>query len=188
MIQQGQVFKLKTRVRMASRYGRTGTGSKVAAPRDRRWAASHTCGGREGAAQRARPARARRRTGDDHLVVGVPWPKRDRYSCGEVPTCRWKAARTDAGAPSPVRWPMFSTGSVVVSSSSRARSIRASASHLIGDTPVSSRNRRVRVRRDMWARRARVSRSCGSARFSSIQSRSGPSSSPLALGRSCSTN
>jgi NAD(P)-dependent dehydrogenase (short-subunit alcohol dehydrogenase family) len=38
-----------------------------------------------------------------HVVVGVPSPKSDRYSCGEVPMCRWKAARTDAGAPSPVR-------------------------------------------------------------------------------------
>ena len=83
---------------------------------------------------------------------------------------------------------MFSTGSVVVSNSSRARSMRASASHAIGGTPVSSRNRRVSVRRDMWACLASVSRSSGSARFSSIQSRSGPSWSPLASGRNRSTN
>src|SRR5216684_7587097 len=69
-----------------------------------------------------------------------------RYSFGEMPIRRWKAARTDTGAPSPVRRPMFSTGSVVVSRISRARSIRAPASHLIGATPVSSRNRRVSVR------------------------------------------
>ena len=51
---------------------------------------------------------------------------------------------------------MFSTGSVVVSNISRARSMRASASHAIGDTPVSSRNRRLNVRRDMCARVASV--------------------------------
>jgi len=44
---------------------------------------------------------------------------------------------------------MFSTGSGVVSNISRARSMRASASHAIGEAPVSSRNRRLKVRRDM---------------------------------------
>ena len=68
---------------------------------------------------------------------------------------------------------MFSIGSVVVSSSTRARSIRASVSQAIGATPVSSRNRRVSVRRDVCARPAGVSRSRRRARFSSIQSRSG---------------
>src|SRR5712664_4742418 len=56
-----------------------------------------------------------------------------RYSFGEMPMRRWKAARTETGAPSPVRRPMFSTVSVVVSNISRARSMRASASHAIGD-------------------------------------------------------
>src|SRR3989442_13916413 len=79
-----------------------------------------------------------------------------RYSFGEMPIRRWKAARTDTGAPSPVRRPMFSTGSVVVSRISRARSMRASASHAIGDTPVSSRNRRLSVRLDTVARVASV--------------------------------
>ena len=32
-------------------------------------------------------------------VVGLWWPKRDRYSCGEVPRCRWKAARRDRPPP-----------------------------------------------------------------------------------------
>src|SRR4029450_10956726 len=61
--------------------------------------------------------------GVDHAGVGAPWWKTARYSFGEVPMRRWKAARTDAGAPRPVRRPMFSIGSVVVSSSTRARSI-----------------------------------------------------------------
>ncbi len=83
---------------------------------------------------------------------------------------------------------MFSTGSVVISNSSRARSMRASASHAIGGTPVSSRNRRVSVRRDTCACLASVSRSSGRAMFSSIQSRSAASWSPLAAGRNRSTN
>jgi len=122
-------------------------------------------------------------------VAGNDDPRQTaRYSFGEMPIRRWKAARTDTGAPSPVRRPMFSTGSVVVSRISRARSMRASASHAIGDTPVSSRNRRLSVRRDTCARVASVPRSRGRERFSSIQSRRGPSWSPLASGMSRSMN
>ena len=78
---------------------------------------------------------------------------------------------------------MFSTGSVVVSNNSRARSMRASVSQAIGGSPVSSRNRRVSVRRDTCACVARVSRSSGRARFFSIQSRSAASWSSLDSGR-----
>jgi len=64
-------------------------------------------------------------------VADVDDPRQTaRYSFGEMPIRRWKAARTETGAPSPVKRPMFSTGSVVVSRISRARSMRASASHV----------------------------------------------------------
>jgi len=129
-----------------------------------------------------------RRPDDERLAAEVLSRKRFRYCFGEAPMRRWKAARTEAGAPSPVRRPMLSTGSAVVSNSSRARSRRASASQAIGGAPVSSRNRRVSVRRDMCACSASVSRSSGRARFSSIQSRRGPSWSPRASGRSRSMN
>lgn len=82
---------------------------------------------------------------------------RVRYSWGEVPTRRWKTARTDAGFPSPVSRPIRSMGSVVVSSSSRALSMRASVSHAMGEVPVPLRKWRTKVRRDMWARAARSS-------------------------------
>jgi hypothetical protein len=63
------------------------------------------------------------------------------------------------------RRPICSMGTVVASSSSRARSMRASASHVMGGVLVSLRKRRIRVRRDIWRvlrgrRRTRASQGC----------------------------
>jgi hypothetical protein len=74
-----------------------------------------------------------------HLHSAVPLSEQVSVLGRGVRRRLWKTARTDAGLPRPARRPICSIGSAVVCRSSRARSMRASVSHAIGDVPVSVR-------------------------------------------------